>query len=478
MKKKCLLLFSLLFFLNSTAQIISFSDPYLKAMLLYASSTNQIASSQSLDENYNVSSYNYIDLNGNLEIEVSEASLIKYLDLQGQNISNIDGLEYFTNLQYLDFSTCQLSSVIFPNFTNLLYLDCASNQMTNLDVSNLSNLKVLNFSSNLLTTIDLSNLVNLEYLYFTDHLFTTLDLNNLTQLIWIDCSLGELTSLDVSNLTNLEVLFCARNNISNIVVNGLNNLYQLECNDNQLTNINLTGLASLSRLNCNNNQLTNLDISTLGNLNELYCQNNQLSTLNIGELNNLYFLVCNNNLLTNLNTAHFTNLLFFVCNNNLLTSIDISLASNMQTLVCDNNELVNMYIKNSNVAWQNLTFSGNQNLEYICADTEDIGLVQQKNTEYGYTNCQVDSDCSLKVNDFYNLNDITLFPNPAKNVLSFSNLQNLNILSININNILGQTVFKTSANDATIDIYNLKKGMYTIDFITEIGALQSKFIKD
>lgn len=344
-------LLSIITFTFANAQIINIPDANFKTKLLQASPTNYIASTFNTHGN---TTYPYvsIDTNGDGEIQVSEASVIKYLNISYSQIVNLEGIN---------------------NFINLRLLDCKYNQIT---------------------TLDVSGSTYLEYLY---------------------------------------------------------------CPNNQLTSLNVSGLQFLQNLNCYTNQLTNLNLNALTNLRYLFCYENQINNLNVSGLQNLLYLYCYNNQLVSLNLNGLTNLSFLRCNNNPLATL---------------------FIKTGNLSWSDLTFDNNPSLTYICADPEDISLVEDKTNQYGYTNCNVDSNCSLKVTNFNNLNEITLFPNPAKNVLSFSNNQNLNILSININNILGQTVFKTSANDATIDISNLKKGMYTIDFITEIGAFQSKFIKD
>ena len=58
----------------------------------------------------------------------------------GRNISDLTGIEFFTNLDTLIRSNNQLTSLDVSRLTNLKVLNCGWNQLTSLDVSNLINL--------------------------------------------------------------------------------------------------------------------------------------------------------------------------------------------------------------------------------------------------------------------------------------------------------------------------------------------------
>ena len=76
---------------------------------------------------------------------------------------------------------------------------------------------------------------------------------------------------------------------------------------------------------------------------------------------------------------------------------------------------------------------------------------------------------------------ITLYPNPAKNVLNIKLPENINI---NVNNVtiansLGQIVLKQKTeNTTTIDVSNLQKGVYIISLSTNYGNWNGKFVKE
>lgn len=59
-----------------------------------------------------------------------------YLYSYYHKISNLKGIEYFSNLETLDCSGNQLTSLDLSSNTALTHLECANNQLTSLDLSN------------------------------------------------------------------------------------------------------------------------------------------------------------------------------------------------------------------------------------------------------------------------------------------------------------------------------------------------------
>ena len=358
------------------AQIVNIPNANFKAKLLQASSSNQIASSQipvydSINNVWTVPSYNNIDTNNDGEIQVTEAQAIKWLKINYEFVSNMTGIETFTNLQVLS---------------------CNGNQLSSLNVSGLTNLKQLS------------------------------------------CQLNQLISLNVSGCTNLQILNCSQNPLSSLNVSGLTNLRSLDCSTNQLTSLNVSGLTNLLFLSCNNNQLTSLNVSGLTNLQKLLSSGNQLPSLNVSGLTNLEYLDCTYNQLPSLNVSDLTNLQQLVCYNNQLSSLNVSGLSNLQTLFCFNNQLSSLFIKNANSNWSVLDFSNNPNLQYICADEEDLNLVQNKINQFGMgATCHVNSYCSFTPGgNFYTINGNSRFDSNNNGCDSNDNL--LPYMKLNISN--------------------------------------------
>ncbi|HWR93821.1 MAG TPA: T9SS type A sorting domain-containing protein, partial [Flavobacterium sp.] len=95
------------------------------------------------------------------------------------------------------------------------------------------------------------------------------------------------------------------------------------------------------------------------------------------------------------------------CRNNQLTSFDVSGLNNLGYLDCSHNQLTSLFIKNNNTNyWSRLDFWGNPNLVYICADEEDIEIVQHyiKSNHYQFGDsetCHVNSYCSFNPGGFF-----------------------------------------------------------------------------
>ncbi len=132
----------------SYSQAINFPDTNFKARLLQSSPSSTIA--------YGSIGYIKIDANNNGEIEQSEALMVTNLNINGQNINNLEGLQYFTNLTVLGININNVTSINLSPLTQLVYFSCNYNQISSFDFSNLPNLRGVYCDNNLLTTLDFS----------------------------------------------------------------------------------------------------------------------------------------------------------------------------------------------------------------------------------------------------------------------------------------------------------------------------------
>ena len=238
-----ILLISITFSFVANAQIINIPDANFKAKLLEADYTKSIATNSS-------GNYIKIDLNGNNEIEQSEALRVYYLSVSSSQITNLTGIQAFTNLNTLGISENQLTSINVSGLTNLKGFYCDRNQLTNLNLSSLTNLQYLNCNNNQLTTLNLSGLTNLLTLNCYVNLLTTLNVSGLSNLQMLNCYYNQLTNLNVSGLTNLQNLYCDYNQLKTLNVSGLNFLQRLDCSNNQLTTVNMkNGKSDSSNIN-------------------------------------------------------------------------------------------------------------------------------------------------------------------------------------------------------------------------------------
>ncbi|HEY5592443.1 MAG TPA: leucine-rich repeat domain-containing protein [Paludibacter sp.] len=188
---------------------------------------------------------NGIDINADGEIQYDEASA--YLDgisVSGSGISDLTGIEAFTNITYLY---------------------CSNNSLTTLDVSSNTDLQYLDCSDNSLTSLDVSANTALEYLYCRNNQLLSLNTSGVAALTELHCAYNQLASLDISTNTALTILGCS---------------------NNQLTSLDVSDNTDLSQLHCQYNQITSLDVSANKALTSLYCYNNLLRSLNVQNGNN------------------------------------------------------------------------------------------------------------------------------------------------------------------------------------------------
>ncbi len=196
----------------------------------------------------------------------TEIKAVLSIHASSKDISSLQGIEYFTALDYLDCSYNQLTSLGMSDNPNLLYLDCQNNQLTNLDVSKCTYLYLLDCSYNNLAELDVSNNTMLSVLGCYVNSLTTLDISSCKSLSVLDCSHNNLTELNVNNNTVLNALYCDNNDIT-----------ELDFSSNDLVLLQLSG-NTLQSLSVADQHLFDLDLSDQSSL-----TNAKLSPQNISQ---------------------------------------------------------------------------------------------------------------------------------------------------------------------------------------------------
>ncbi len=197
--KQIYFLFCLLSTILVKAQIINFPDANFKARLL------QIE-------------FPLLDANGDGEIEASEATVISFLDLSNANISDLTGINYFTNLYSLD---------------------CSYNSLTDI-------------------TIDDS--IQLEYLVAHHNALTSVNVNYANPAYSIDLRYNNLTSYVIENVFAYDGFDISHNQLTNLTIidSGFRE-FNLEYNN--LSAVQFVGNVHFGDANFRNNQFTILDLS-------------------------------------------------------------------------------------------------------------------------------------------------------------------------------------------------------------------------
>ena len=185
------------------------------------------------------------DENGFVNVEENRENigLVKHLYLsdRGQEIDNIEGLEYFVNLEELRLARLGVQFLDVSKFAQLKVLDCGRNKLTSLDVSKNTKLKILRLSP-AITSLDVTSNLALEEL---DCSVAELDVSKNVNLIRLVCGNEEMVSLDVRNNTLLEVLYCTYSQITSLDISKNIELRELDCHGNRLSELDITNNAML-----------------------------------------------------------------------------------------------------------------------------------------------------------------------------------------------------------------------------------------
>lgn len=328
---KKLLYFILVFsWIAAKSQIINFPDANFKAKLLTASVNNTVAKNSS---GANI----VIDNNNDGEIQISEALNVFKLDVSNANISDVTGVE---------------------NFTNLTELGVYNNQITALNLAGLNNLITLSASYNNLTSINDVGTSSIQYLR-----------------IWNN----QITEIDVTNWPNLKGLSCFSNLLTSLIISDMEGFESLSCELNNLTNLTLQNLPNLISVNAGSNQIASINLSNLNSLDSLVLNNNQLSAIEFND---------------------FPNLVGIDIRYNFFTSVDTSSLFNLTILKCDGNpSLENIYSKNGRN--ETILFYSCPSLKYMCLDEVQLTDVQSYINLYGLTNCFISTYCSFSPGGIY-----------------------------------------------------------------------------
>jgi internalin A len=181
-----------------------------------------------------------LDANGDL-ILANAAGITGDFDATEKNISNIDGLQYFTSLQDIKLAKNNLTTLPdLSAITNLRDLIVDDNQLDSLPpLISLSNLRVLKCDNNRLKKIPpLTNLNNLYRIFCRQNQLTQLpDLTGCTSLYHILCRGNKIDSLpDFSTNTALGVFDCTSNLVQYVHdYSSLLPTLTFRCAKNQLT---------------------------------------------------------------------------------------------------------------------------------------------------------------------------------------------------------------------------------------------------
>ncbi len=227
------------------------------------------------DPNLRASIADELDIPRGAAITEAEMKRLTDLDVRDQGIANLTGLEFATNLTFLQLKSNRIEDISpLANLIQLIELHLGGNRIEDISpLAHLTQLAVLRLNENFRIE-DISSLENLTQLRKADldrnEIVDVSPLARLTKLESLDLRGNRI--IDVSpleNLTQLTFLRLSNNQIIDITpLANLTNLIALWLSDNRITNVAaLANLTQLTELRLDNNRI--VDVSPLENLTNL-----------------------------------------------------------------------------------------------------------------------------------------------------------------------------------------------------------------
>jgi Leucine-rich repeat (LRR) protein len=337
-----------------------------------------------------------INTNADGEIQVSEA--VAYggtIDIQFLGISNLTGIEEFTELTGLLCDNNLLSNLELSSNTQLQVLTCSFNDLTSINLPVTNSLTQVFCGNNLLSTLNISSNLNLTDLYCEFNQLSIIDASMNNALIYLNCNDNNLSTLNIKNGNNTNLMdFNATNNPSltciqvddpiymntiwsagkdagaifstccsggNVTIPDPNFKAALVNDDLVDTNFDdeiqcseaaaYTGGFDIQSLSIND--LTGIE--TFVNITYLYCDYNNITTLDLTNNTALESFSCSNNTgLSTLNVSNNTALTYLSCGATSLTDIDVSNNTSLYYLACFYNANLGTLDVSQNVALEHL----------------------------------------------------------------------------------------------------------------------------
>ena len=193
-----------------------------------------------------------IDTNGlDGTILNSDAENVTELPIYFKEISDLTGINAFTNLESLDCEGNYLTNLDISKLDVLKTLVCGNNDIESINFSEQSSLEHISCGDSLLTSLNVSTSPNLRYLMCAKNEITALDLSVNTELVHLVLSRNNLTEIDLSNNLLLENLYASGNNLDHLDLSANNMLKKIFVDNNQLQefffkNGNNTGITNFS----------------------------------------------------------------------------------------------------------------------------------------------------------------------------------------------------------------------------------------
>jgi len=359
-------------------------------------------------------------LNGNI-LETDTEGIIN-LNLISSNISSLEGIEGFEDLEQLLASFNDLENIDVSSNSALQNLILDNNNLSQLDVTQNSNLVEIVLTNNNVENINLVNNPNLEYIRLSGNKISSFDATMFSQLILLDLEDMQtdflLTSVNTTDLTNLKYLSLGSNELETLDVS--------------------TNLA-LERLVLNSSPLLNsIDLSSNLMLFDFYAMNSNFSLFDFSENSSLGFVFVNGN-------ANLTSLNLKNGNNSTLGTLEAT---------------------------------DNPSLDCIQVDEATIGNIPSGWSKDDTAVYNTDCEAFLAVENINAETEISIYPNPVAEVLNVKLANNSEINSIQIFDLTGKLVLSQVGTTPQMDVSSINAGVYFVKISSNEFTSVKKMIKE
>ncbi|MCF6280440.1 MAG: T9SS type A sorting domain-containing protein [Flavobacteriaceae bacterium] len=391
------------------------------------------------------------------------------------NLSNFSGLDNISSVTtgiYIDNNSGLLDFSGLSGLTSVGYVDIRNNvnlmtlSALSPNLSNMTDYLSIYNNANLTGFTGLDNITTIStqiYVGFNNSLANFAGLNSLTSVgnyVWVESN---------NNLTS----FTGLNSLGSIIGNMLV--------DNNILLTDFTGLNTLTSINGylfieDNTALTDFTgLNNLGSVGTFLRVINNAAILNLNGFDSLsslgtYFHVGNNTAMTTLNGVETlatigTNIEIVGGMPNLT---DISGISNI-----DYTTITGLFITD------NTSLAVCEELN-ICTYLDNGGAASISGNATGCaTVAEVNTACIsvLGVDEYSLENKLSIYPNPVKDRLNIKLVQGEEIEKILIYSTLGKLVKEYEVINNSINVKNLKSGIYILKVITKNTILTEKIVK-
>jgi len=129
----------------------------------------------------------HFDRDNDGEISYEEAQTVKVIDCRDLSLYDIEGIDQFKELEFLDCSSNKLTSIDCSRNTKLRELRCDNNQLNALDLSKNYELRILMCHYNELLRLSVSNCPKITELCCRCNFLNSLDVRNNLYLRELNC---------------------------------------------------------------------------------------------------------------------------------------------------------------------------------------------------------------------------------------------------------------------------------------------------